>query len=285
MVAIQSGGGAASNQRHLGGIAAPGLIHPADVAAVFRPVHIVAKNAHPQDRFEVGAPVQRNRLPAGAKYRGVALPDHVDIAGRQCHPAHDHAVFRERAGLVGEDDRRRAQRFHGRQLLDQCIAPRHAPHAAAERHGGDDGQSFRNGGDGENDGGLDHQEQFLAGEDAGPGHHHANGDHHVDQFLAEPLQTPLQRRRLVFRPLHQRRNPADFGIHAGGDNDALAPAPRHRSAAEHHIGSVRQRRIVLVDGIRDLVHRHRFTGQGGFVGLKIFGGEQPQIGGHHLALR
>ena len=45
-----------------------------------------------------------------------------------------HPVLRQRSGLVGEDHAGRTQRLDRGQPFDQRVAPRHAPHAARQRH-------------------------------------------------------------------------------------------------------------------------------------------------------
>ena len=85
-----------------------------------------------------------------------------NFAGCDPQATHRHPVFGQRASLVGENDRRRAQRFDSRQALDQRILPRHAPHAARERQGGDDRQTFWNRSHGQCDRRLDDEECVLA---------------------------------------------------------------------------------------------------------------------------
>ena len=49
-------------------------------------------------------------------------------------PGHGHLRLGERAGLVGADHRRRAERLHRQQLLDQRVPPGHPPHTDRQRH-------------------------------------------------------------------------------------------------------------------------------------------------------
>src|SRR3546814_2898190 len=48
-------------------------------------------------------------------------------------PAHQHLVARERAGLVGTDDRGRAERFDGRETTDDGVACSHPLDADSKR--------------------------------------------------------------------------------------------------------------------------------------------------------
>ena len=55
----------------------------------------------------------------------------IDAAARGDDLAHGHLVLGERAGLVGRDDRRRAERLDGAEMAHDGVPPRHPLHADA----------------------------------------------------------------------------------------------------------------------------------------------------------
>ena len=157
--------------------------------------------------------------------------------------AHGHLVLRQRAGLVGGDDARRAERLDGGQVADDRVSPSHALHADRQ-HGGDDGrQSLGDGGDGEG-----HAENQDMNDRRQPAHildenqcrDHDDGDDHDDnaEHLACTVELALERRRLVAGFLQQTGDVTDLGIHAGRGHDRLPSTIGRRRAAEDHVAAV-----------------------------------------------
>jgi hypothetical protein len=70
---------------------------------------------------------------------------------RDVERAHGHFADGQSAGLVGADDRRRAERLDGGKFAHQRAAAGHAQHAERERHRDHGWQPFRHGGHGEAD--------------------------------------------------------------------------------------------------------------------------------------
>jgi len=159
--------------------------------------------------FEGGVIAQHGDLQKLRKLRVVAETGllagatvELDFAARYPQPPHGHAVFRQRAGLVGQDDRCGAQRFHCGEPFDQRVLPRHAPHAARERERRHDRQAFGDGRHGERDCRLDHQERILASDEADGADQRGQGQHRPDQLRGQARELLLQRRGAGRRLFH-----------------------------------------------------------------------------------
>ena len=199
------------------------------------------------------------------------------VAGRRDHAAERHAVFGERACLVGEDDPGGPERFHGRQPVDQGLAAGHQPHAAGQGDGGHDGQALGNGGDAQGNGRLDHQQSRPPGGQPGQCHHGRDAQHGPGQARAELVQAVLQGRGLLLRLLGHLGDSTEFGLHAGGHHDALGRAFGDRRAAEDHAVPLGQRDIGL-GRLGAFDHGHRLAGQGGLIHAEVVGFDQSQVG-------
>ena len=95
------------------------------------------------------------RLPFDAKVEGaarlVARSADVIVGARGDDLAHGHLVAGQRAGLVGADDRDRAQRLDARQPAHQGVAPHQALQADRQHQRHDGGKAFRHRGHGQAD--------------------------------------------------------------------------------------------------------------------------------------
>jgi hypothetical protein len=191
--------------------------------------------------------------------------DDVACCKRDAHQR--EPVLRERSGLVGEDDRRGAENFHRGEPVDQCVARRHAPHAACERERGDDRKALGNRRDGQRDAELDHQEELLARCDAEQRGEQGDDEGELDELAAQRFQPFLQRRDLLGRFVHQPRDAAQFRRHAGLDYHAFAGATRQGGCFVEDAGAF-VNRCVGGDGFDSLGDRKRLPGQCRLVGLQ-----------------
>ncbi len=227
-VAADAGSAAGAQQRKLHRIA----------ARVFRGVAergVVAKHRHVEQADNlriVGEPPPGGRM-------GCYAAVQFDFARCDPEPAHRHPVFGQRAGLVGENDRGRAQRFDRRQPFDQRVLPRHAPHAARERQCRHDRQALRDRGDRERYRRFDDEEDVIAAPQADAGDDHGQDDSGPDQLRGEPCQLLLQRRASRFGLFDELRDAPELGVQAGRRDDAGAAAAGDRGALEKHRTCVR----------------------------------------------
>jgi len=217
----------------------------------------------------------------------VADAGHGAAAGRGDHADDGHFTARERAGLVGGNDRSRAERLDRGQLLDHGMVPGHALHAQRQHHRQDRRKTFRH---------RRHRQRYPEqhhADDIGCGSHMANdqdrhdhrdGDHHrrQPQDLADVGHLHLQRRRRVFGRIEHRRHGTDFGLHADRRDHGTPGALGNRGALEHHVPAVAQRRGSLQCG-GVLQHRLALTGQRGFEQTQVGSVGQARIGPDGIA--
>ena len=176
-----------------------------------------------------GAGIDRLALDREFALWDVAAAADVDQRAWRDNRAHGHLVARERAGLVGADDRGGAERFDRGQLAHDRMGRCHAADAQAEPDCDDRRQRLRDGRDRERYCEQEQAEHDVEGEDrgveeAGGEHQGADCEHDHAEPLAGAVQFLLQGRRLPFRGLQKSGDAADLGCHAGGDDDRTPAA-------------------------------------------------------------
>jgi hypothetical protein len=176
-----------------------------------------------------------------------------------------HLVAGQGAGLVGSDDRRRAERLDGRQALHDRAAAGHPLDADGEDHRQDGRQAFGHGGDGQRYGEQEHVDE-PAGDLHLRGEEDRRDDDQGDDDDGDPERPPdevdlaLERRPLPARPAQQLGDATHLGRHARRGDHRAAAAAGDRGAAEQHVQPVAQRcRLVEATGI--LEHRLALPGQ------------------------
>ncbi len=192
---------------------------------------------------------------------------------------HRHPVFGHRAGLVGTDHRRRAERLDGVQPSYQAVGTSEPPDARGERHRRHRGQSFGNGGHRETDGRLQHQAEGLTVEDPQPCHHGADPQRNTDESPSQRLDLLLEGGDTLARRRHGQADTSERGGRAGRGDEGT-PGPRHHRGPQiHHGDSVGQRRIGLHGIGRPLCHRHALSSECGLAHLEGCTSDQSTIGG------
>ena len=171
---------------------------------------------------------ERHTVDGEVAFRDVAAAADLDQRAGREDRAYRHLVAGQRAGLVGADHRRGAERLDGRQLAHDGVGRRHAPHADAQSHGHDRRQRLGDGGDRQRHGEQEEAEDDVEGEGGrteqpGGEHDGADAEHDDAEALAGAVEFLLQRRRLLLGGFEQARDAADFGRHAGS-----RPPPRGR---------------------------------------------------------
>ena len=223
-------------------------------------------------------------LPLGA----VADPGHGDLAGGGDHAPDRHLASGEGAGLVGADDRRRAEGLDRGELLDDGVVRGHPLHAQGQHDRQDRRQPLGHRRDGQGDAeqqggdhvvGAVHPEHRKHGE-----HHHGRDHHHRDaEHPADERDLPLQRRRVLPGAVQQVGDLAHLGGHAGAGHHRPAHALRDGGAVVHHVEPVAQG-DVPGQGAGVLEHGLALTGERGLGDLERRRRQQPRVSGHRVAL-
>ncbi|MNK80316.1 hypothetical protein D3C87_1000230 [compost metagenome] len=193
-----------------------------------------------------------------------------------------HLVAREGTGLVGADDRHRAQGFGGGEATDEGAPAGHAAHADGEHDGDHDGKALGHGGHRERDGHVEHLGHVAAGEDAEQPDHD-DGDQHQDAYLAPKLPHAALQGRGPFGGGHVRGDLAHLGGHAGRHHHATATAAGDHRVHVGHIDAIAQRQVPFgkrggVLGIRD-----GFSREARLVDGQLGRREQADVGGQAIA--
>ena len=163
--------------------------------------------------------------------------------GRHCRRDR-HLVARQRARLVGTDDRDRAQRLDRRQAPDNGVPRRHAPHADGERDRDHRRQALGNGGHRNTD---DDEEGVLcgvaAGEEGECEDRRREAEDDESEAPCEAVHLAQQRRSQRLDRTDQRADAPDLGVGTGGDDHAGAPAGGDERAREGDGAAVAERRF------------------------------------------
>ena len=212
-----------------------------------------------------------------------------------------HFVLGQGAGFIRADDLRTAERFHGRQLADQCLPFTHGRDADRKNNGNDGGQTLGDRRHGKRDRGDEGRQRDFAeqyhGERFGRGEQFFNNTDHKDedadaddelgQEAGKLAHLLLQRGLFVFRFAQRVGDLAHFGIHTGRDDDGAAAAVNDGGTGIHHIFAVAERHVFLplleIQRFDQLCDGDAFTGQRGFLELHGMTFEDPAVGGHGVA--
>ena len=164
------------------------------------------------------------RLHVAVRLRGRARR----VASR---PHRAHPVLGQRARLVGADDGRRAERLDRAQPLDERAAASEARDPDRERERERRQQPLGDVGDDqadrEREGVLERQ---PGGEPADRQEGEAGGDGDEGDQPRDPPDLLLERALLGLDALGQGGDPAELGLHAGGEDERLAPRRRRRTS-------------------------------------------------------
>ena len=224
---------------------------------------------------------ERRSVDAEVALRNVATAADLDERpGREDRP-YRHFVSGQRAGLVGADHRRSAERLDGRKLSYDGIGGRHAPHAEAQPNGDDGRQRLGDRRDRERHGEQEQAENRVQIQDGTAEqprceHHGANSEHDRAKALAGAVKFLLKRRRLLLGGFQQTGDAADLGPHAGRDDHGAATAIGRDRARKQHVAAVAEADIG-VDRLRLLRHRHALAGQGSLVDVEIGAFDDPGV--------
>ena len=195
-------------------------------------------------------------------------------------PDDGHFVLGKRAGLIGADGLRAAERLDSRELADDRLALGHLGHAERKDDGHDGDQALGDGGDGERYGNHKGVEQgsrvgkdvaHAVAEDVNAKDHDADDEHHNGEDAAELGKLHLQRRELFLGLGQGAGNLAHLGVHTGADHDGATTAVHHGGTHVAHVLAVAERHVVGARGELDhvgvLLDRHGLAGECGLLDL------------------
>lgn len=219
-----------------------------------------------------------DRSDVGGRLRAVG----GGLSGERPDGRHPHPVLGQRAGLVRADHGGRAQGLH-------CGEPLH--------HGAGPGQGAYPGGEGERDGGQqplrDVGDQQTDGEAHGGCQGETGGEAERQESQADPdrdhgdqpggaFDLLLQWARFRVGAFAERRDPAQFGVHAGRGHHGDRLAARAGGAGEEQFPGVHQR-SCHVHVLRGPDGGDRLAGECGQVDLDR-AGQEPGVGRDPVAL-
>ena len=190
---------------------------------------------------------------------------------------HSHLILRQGPGLVGADNLRAPQGFHGGQAADYGAAPGHFRYAHGQHQRHDGGKALGDCRHSQADGDHEGGQQRLAGKITGPEHaecknEYADAQHHPAEDFAQLGQLPLQRRLTVGGVVQGCGNFTHFRAHAGIGDDSGAASVDHGGSHIDHVFPVAQGNIpgpvVQIQQIHIFVDRNRLAGQGGLLNFQ-----------------
>ncbi len=190
---------------------------------------------------------------------------------------HGHLVERERAGLVGADGRRRAERLdraqalYDRPLGGKCLG-------SEREDGGDDrGEPGRDRGDREADPDQEELVEVVAVDEAEDDDERQRRSRHHRQQHGELVELPREWGLLLPDLAQHAGDLADLGRHAGRRNDHLTPSAGHGRVHVGHVYPVAERSLVVGHGIDRLQDGHALAGEGRLLDLQRGRDEQTTI--------
>lgn len=192
-----------------------------------------------------------------------------------------HSVESERAGFIGADHGGRAERFHGGEVADEHVAPRHALGSDGERERDGGEQPFRNVGDDDTDG---EEEIRPEGDPCRGTDEEANGTDRAGEHshdMAEAGEFPLEGEGDIARGAREVGDGSELGVGAGGVDEGPGLAGDERGASEEEVAAVQG--VLLSGGFGITTLGEGFTGESCVIDLNTEGFDQAAIGGDEVA--
>jgi hypothetical protein len=156
------------------------------------------------------------------------------------HPLDGHLRPGQGPGLVRADHRRRPQRLHGRQVLDDGVVLCHPLHAHGQHHRQDRRQPLGHGRhrqrhaeqqDGDDIGGA----ADVGDQQDGAHHHDGDDDDRDAQHAPDASDFLLERCRLLGSGLEHLCDRSHLGVHPGGRDDGATSSLGDGRALEDHV--------------------------------------------------
>ena len=251
----------------------------ADVAAV--DVGVVAVVAR---REQAAQGVLAGPVHGHLEFEAAALAERIaghpvdDPAGQ--HPRHRHAVFRQRAGLVGADDRRGAEGFRRGQAPDERLLAGHDDGGEGENRGDQRRQHGRDRGyyqgHGAEEAVAEREAEVETVDEVGQADD-GNGD---GQAADEVRDLALQRRGPDLGAAHQVGDAAEGGLAAGGADHRVRRAEGDVGAGEPHVALVAGHQVVAAERRRHFLYRDGLAGERGLVGVQVADAGEAQVRGN-----
>ena len=163
------------------------------------------------------------------------------------------------------------------------MAAGHLAHAQRQADGNHSRQAFWHGGDGQANRQHEHLQRLAPAQPANGEHQRTDRQGRPAERLAELIQAALQGGLLVLHRLQHFGDQADLGAHAGADHHAAPASIGNHRAHKGGILAVAQWDICLQVDVGILLHRHRFSRQGGLFDVQVDRFQQAEIGRDKVA--
>ena len=197
--------------------------------------------ARPRTSSSSDRVVERPPVDAQLALGPVAGAGDLDLARRRDDLLDRHLVLRQRAGLVGADDRRRSERLHRRRASSRsragapCAARRARARPTGSRAGPPGTAATASETPTSSTSTTSEACSISAVSEDRRDDHGRDRDHGDAERAADPVDLALERRRSLLRAAEQAGDVAHLGRHPGRRHDR-APAPaRDGRAVEHHV--------------------------------------------------
>ena len=225
------------------------------------------------------APGRRRQLAAGVVAHArhvVGLPVAPDVRG-------GHLAGRERAGLVGADDGRRAERLDGAQALDQRVRGGHPLHPDGQRDRHHRRQALGHEGDHDAEGIEERVDERRAGGQPQAEQRHAERDRDERDAPGGDGDLALERARRVVHLAGEPVDPPELGVGAGPEDDGAAGPRGHGRAREDEVARLDPRHL-LEHRLGLAAHRLGLPGQRRVGGGQLGDRDQAAVGRDRVAL-
>ena len=198
------------------------------------------------------------------------------------HFADDKLIFRNGTGFINGDDTRLSERLNRLQLLHECVALAHAPHAGGEYERDDDRQSFGDDRYGKRDNRCKDGDYFFSLDESEREKRDANHPDYCDDDSRKGADVRLER--------YLRINSGDF--FGNRTNDGTHPRRRHNRLAvtdkdvrplKYHISLLCNGQVFLAYDIGGLIDWLRFSSERGLVCLQTIRDNNARIRGNLLS--
>ena len=206
----------------------------------------------------------------------------VFVARDVAVPLENHAVLRQRPGLVGAEDVHRPEILDGVQALHDDLLPRHRERAPREAHRDDHRQQLGREADGDRQGEEEGLLPIVLGE---PVDHEDEGHHDGDEADHEPGEA---RHALVEGGLDRRSregagDAAEIRPGTGLDDHGGGRPALHRGAEEAQVLLLERRAVAPLPRRLELLDGKRLAGEARLRDEEVAAGEDADVGRNHIS--
>lgn len=207
----------------------------------------------------------------------------IQAMASRVEDGHRHPVLREGPGLVGADDRDRAQGLDGRKLPDEGPAREHALGGQSERHRDDGGKPLGDGRHGHADRGQEHQPDGLSAQQTEREEYGHHRQRRAGQDPAEPLELALEGSGFSSHSAEQFGDAPQLGAHPRRHDGRQPPARYDGRAHIGHAAAVAQGEFDVSQRGGVLERGLGLACQGGFFDAQVRRLEHAAVRRHAVA--